>query len=181
MNPSLTLITGGVRSGKSRHALELAQKIPSSGERIFIATAEALDEEMKRRIERHKAERAGTFRTVEEPVFLSRTLENIPLDVGVVVIDCMTLWISNLLCREGTYRHDDEVRNFLTQLRERRFPLILVTNEVGLGIMPENSLARRFMDELGSLNQRLAALADEVVFMVSGLPMLLSKEVSHAR
>lgn len=160
------LITGGCRSGKSRHALSLAESL--GPRRIYLATAEPLDEEMSARIARHKQERDPSWTTIEEPLEIAPLLHQ---PGGVVLVDCLTLWVSNLLAR-----HDDLTPHFrllCESLAAAPNPVILVTNEVGLGIVPDNALARRFRDEAGFLSQAVASVCDRVVLTVAGLPLTL--------
>jgi len=165
----ITLVTGGARSGKSRHALELADQYQH---KAFLATAQAFDPEMEDRIQKHQAERQDRFLTLEEPRDLVAALGQLPSTVEVVLIDCLTVWMSNLM-----YFHPDaeenypEVQAFLDLLKSPPCDLILVTNEVGMGIVPLNALSRKFRDEAGRLNQEAAKLADQVFFVVSGIPM----------
>lgn len=160
------LVGGGVRSGKSAFAISLARRLGKR--RVFLATAEPLDPEMRRRITDHVQERGDDFVTVEEPLMLPERLTEIR-DVDVVVVDCLTLWLSNLLLRnESESRILQRVEKLAIALERRRFHAILVTNEVGLGIIPENSLGRVFRDLAGRAHQRLAKLADEVYFFVLG-------------
>jgi adenosylcobinamide kinase/adenosylcobinamide-phosphate guanylyltransferase len=172
----LTLILGGARSGKSRHALELAAHAPRPA---LIATAEPLDDEMRDRIRRHREERQGRFFTLEEPVDLAGALQRLPADTGIAVVDCLTVWLGNLLYRRGDSAFSEdpgelaEVAAFLAALDRPPCPLVLVANEVGLGIIPENPLARIFGDLAGRLNQAVAARAQRVVFMIAGLPLVL--------
>lgn len=169
---TLTYISGGSRSGKSRHALELARVF--AGRKAFIATAQATDEEMTERIRCHRRERSGDFLTVEEPLDLAAALDRLPAEVAVAVIDCLTLWLANLL-----YRHGDgtdtypEVEDFLRALENPPCNLIVVSNEVGMGIVPAHPLSRRFRDAAGRLNQRVAARADRALVMISGIPLIL--------
>src|SRR3954451_23338371 len=162
----LTLVLGGARSGKSRHAEALLAQHPAP--RIYVATAQALDEEMRERIAAHRAAREGAgWRTVEAPVAVAAALD--AAGSGPVLVDCLTLWLSNLLVGE----HDvTAARAALEGALDRRAgPTVLVGNEVGLGIVPENALARRFRDEAGRLHQRLAARADaSVTLVVASIP-----------
>ena len=169
----VTLITGGVRSGKSRYALELAER--RAGQKSFLATAEALDEEMKVRIARHQAERGGDFSTVEESLYLARAVHEASERTELILIDCLTLWVNNLLFhfQASPDLVTNQIRSFLDAVRERKTEMILVTNEVGFGIIPDNVLSRRFLDQLGRMNQELAALADEVILMISGIPQVI--------
>jgi adenosylcobinamide kinase/adenosylcobinamide-phosphate guanylyltransferase len=160
------LVTGGARSGKSRFALELAQSL--SPARYYIATAQALDAEMDARIAAHRRERGPGWTTVEEPLEIARCLAQ----PGPVVVDCLTLWLTNLLMRE---RSDAEIVAAIEQLVEAfdsaKNPVIAITNEVGMGIVPDNALARRFRDLAGISSQRLARVADRVVLMCAGFPL----------
>jgi adenosylcobinamide kinase/adenosylcobinamide-phosphate guanylyltransferase len=174
---SLTLITGGARSGKSRHALSLMDHQQPV---TYIATAEALDEDMRGRIALHRAERPAAWRTVEAPVALADAVRLAPADEGVIV-DCLTLWVSNLLLRAPEpavtapepWYPAQEVEDLLGALSSRRGPVVVVTNEVGLGVVPATTLGRAYRDALGRVNQRVADAAGVVLFMISGLPMVV--------
>ncbi len=168
---TVTLITGGARSGKSAYALTLAQQARGM-RRFFIATAEALDDEMRERIAHHRANRAPDFVTVEEPIAIGDALSELAHRADIVVVDCLTLWISNLLM---TRRSDEEIlaeaRGLAGAMADAPFASIVVTDEVGAGIVPENAMARRFRDLLGWTNQALAQTAERVVLMVAGYPL----------
>jgi adenosyl cobinamide kinase/adenosyl cobinamide phosphate guanylyltransferase len=163
--PHLTLVLGGARSGKSRHAEQLVAKPPAPW--IYIATGQAFDDEMRERIGEHRHRRSGDWRTVEAPIDLAGAL----LRSGdrPVLVDCLTLWLTNLMLAE----HDlaAAVSALETALDQRTAPTFLVSNEVGMGIVPETPLGRRFRDEAGRLNQRMAAKAGQVVMMVAGIPL----------
>ena len=166
----LILVGGGVRSGKSAFALRRARALGTR--RVFLATAQALDDEMRDRIARHRVERAAEFETIEEPLALAEQIGALGDrgDVDVVLIDCLTLWLSNLLVRgDDDARIADEVRRLASALAARRFHAVLVTNEVGMGIVPENVLARLFRDVAGRAHQTLAAAADQVYLATLGL------------
>ncbi|GAB1380907.1 bifunctional adenosylcobinamide kinase/adenosylcobinamide-phosphate guanylyltransferase [Pararhodobacter aggregans] len=166
---SVTLVLGGARSGKSALAERLTLSI-AQGAPLYIATAQAWDDEMRDRIALHRAQRDGQgWRTLEVPLDLATTLSDIKDQA--VLVDCLTLWLTNHLLAE----HDlaAETAALLSALAARAAPTILVSNEVGLGIVPDNALARRFRDEAGRLNQRVAALAETVVFTAAGLPLVL--------
>ena len=165
----IVFITGGARSGKSSFALENASGI--SGTKAFIATAEATDEEMRQRIEKHKLDRDGTYDTFEEPVGVSDLLKEIDGSYRVVIIDCLTLWMANLVWRNANI--DAEVGKFITTLRDLSGDTLIciVSNEVGMGIVPENETARRYRDLAGFLNQKVAEASDEVYLAVSGIPL----------
>lgn len=165
----LTLILGGARSGKSRHAQERAA---ASGRPVtVIATARAGDREMAARIAHHQAERPPHWRTVEEPLALADVLAAAPAD-HCLLVDCLTLWLLNLL-EAGETEFQSRRQALLATLPRLSGPVLLVANEVGLGIIPMGALSRRFVDEAGRLNQDLARLADQVVFVAAGLPMIL--------
>jgi adenosylcobinamide kinase / adenosylcobinamide-phosphate guanylyltransferase len=163
------LVLGGARSGKSRHAEELVLR--HKGECIYIATAEPGDEEMQRRIADHRRQRGTQWRTVEEPIELPSALQRTCGESKLVLVDCITLWLSNLMLQEMDVR--GEIDRFCAMLPRLEGTVILVSNEVGFGIVPENALARRFRDEAGFANQRIAAACDEVVVMFAGLALKL--------
>lgn len=160
----MSLILGGARSGKSARALALATEPPL----CFLATAEALDAEMAERIERHRAERGPDWLVVEAPLDIAGPIAR--HRVGTLVVDCLTLWLSNLMHAGRDVAAETEA---LTRALRRSGRVVLVSNEVGLAIAPENALARRFRDEQGRLNQRVAAVADHVEFVAAGLPLVL--------
>lgn len=171
----IIFITGGARSGKSRFALQLANEL-SSRSKAYIATAEALDGEMKKRIENHKRERGVDWITYEEPIKIDKVLKMIEGKYNVVVIDCLTLWLSNLM--DSDYNNiNKEIENLITVLKNysslitHNSSLLMISNEVGMGIVPENETARRFRDIEGFLNQKVAEIADEVYMMIAGIPL----------
>jgi adenosylcobinamide kinase / adenosylcobinamide-phosphate guanylyltransferase len=172
-----TLILGGVRSGKSRYAGELAA---ARGRAVtVIATGAAKDEEMAARIEAHRASRPAHWSVVEEQLRLAAALRT-AAPSGVVVVDCLTLWLSNLLCLEDEELLRRESAGLMDALAALDTDCILISNEVGFGIIPASALARRFGDEAGALHQRLAQLCDRVVLMVAGLPVTLkAADSSH--
>ena len=163
---AIILVTGGARSGKSTRAEARAREFP--GRPVYIATAEALDAEMSERIARHRARRGGDWLERETPLELVPALMETD-GAGARLVDCLTLWLSNLMHRE--YDWETEGRLLAEALGRQSSPVVLVTNEVGLGIVPDNALARRFRDAAGILNQMIARVADEVEFVVAGLPM----------
>lgn len=165
---SLTLVLGGARSGKSSHAEALIAAHPAPW--TYVATAQAFDDEMVERIAHHRARRDGRWRTVDAPLDLAETLAVMPDDAPVLV-DCLTLWLSNVMLAERDV--GEETRRLAGVLAAPRGPWVVVANEVGLGIVPENALARRFRDEAGRLNQMVAAGADSVVFLVAGMPLVV--------
>jgi adenosylcobinamide kinase/adenosylcobinamide-phosphate guanylyltransferase len=162
-----TLILGGGRSGKTAHALRLAESAVGRG-LVMIATAEALDGEMRDRIARHRAERGARWRTLEAPLDLAGALGEVGAS-EFAVVDCLTLWLSNLMHAERDL--EAEAAGLISALGGR--DVVLVSNEVGLGIVPDNALARRFRDAAGRLNQAVAGAADHVVFVAAGLPLTL--------
>lgn len=165
----LVLLLGGARAGKSSYALRLAQE--HGGPVCFIATAQAFDDDMSTRIERHRSERPAQWQTIEEPYQISEALQQAAA-ASVVIVDCLTLFTSNWLLREPD-RCEQIVReltaDFLNTARSRRQTIICVSNEVGLGIVPETRLGRTFRDLLGRVNQDFAHSADEVYLLVAGL------------
>lgn len=164
----LTLVLGGARSGKSRYAESLMAALPPP--RIYLATAEARDAEMAERIAAHRTRRGATWRTIEEPHDVASVLA---ADEGTILADCMTLWLSNRMLAGADM--DTEIDELEAALDVRSWPVVLVSNEVGFGIVPDNALARRFRDLQGHLNQRLAARADRVVLVVAGLPVMVKE------
>lgn len=166
------LITGGARSGKSSEALRLAEEFPR---RVFIATAEPFDDEMRDRIARHQEERGPEWRTIEAPLDLADALRSVGDPEAAVVIDCLTVWLGNLMHRNEEMTDEappcTDLLNALTTAENKR--IILVTNEIGMGIVPADALSRRFRDVAGRLNQRVAALADRVILTVCGLTMTI--------
>jgi adenosylcobinamide kinase/adenosylcobinamide-phosphate guanylyltransferase len=167
------LVLGGARSGKTAFAEHLA--IRSGSKPAYLATAEALDAEMRDRVASHKASRAGQFATIEEPLALADALLRASLDHDVILVDCLTLWITNLLmANEDVAKAVSELSATLVQLKTAK--IILVSNEVGLGIVPDNAMARTFRDLAGSAHQRLAEICDDAYFVVAGLPMVLKGE-----
>jgi len=167
------LITGGCRSGKSRHALKLAENMP--GKKFFLATAQALDDEMDQRIQKHQQERGKEWVTIEEPLNLSAVFEKLGDDPQtVLILDCLTLWISNLLMADiSKIKILEQVREWLDRCSHFKGTLICITNEVGAGIVPESSLGREFRDLAGEINQLVANRFDEVILTVSGIPVTI--------
>ena len=170
-------ITGGARSGKSGFAEKLA--VGFGAPLVYLATAQTLDSEMDERVRRHRDRRGGQWTTIEEPIHLSQALARCDGQYQVVLVDCVTLWLSNLLfkyedaaenCEE---RIQEDLQRLKSTLQGMVTPVILVSNEVGMGIVPDNALARMFRDIAGSANQTLAANADEVHVVISGIPLRL--------
>jgi adenosylcobinamide kinase / adenosylcobinamide-phosphate guanylyltransferase len=177
----LALILGGARSGKSRYGLGLAARCPAP--RLFVATAEPRDAEMEARIEAHQRERGSDWATREVPLELPAALNEAQGQYGVIVVDCLTMWVSNLLLKEDASpgRIQTAGENLTSTLARTATPTILVSNEVGWGIVPDNALARQFRDQAGWLHQRLARVADLVVLVVAGVPMLIKSDLFPGR
>lgn len=167
------LILGGARSGKSRYAQEVAETL--EGKKLFVATAQALDGEMAERIENHKKRRGGLWETREEPVEIVQVISEMQSEYSVILVDCLTLWVSNLLMAHGDDREgiENRIQSLIGRLPNMETTILLVSNEVGLGIVPENRLARSFRDLAGMLNQGVARVSDRVVFMVAGIPVVV--------
>ena len=164
--PNLTFVLGGARSGKSRYAEALVTRFPTPW--VYIAAAQAFDDEMQARIAEHQERRATGWRTTEAPVDLPTALRN--AGDAPVLVDCLTLWLTNLMLGDADLQ---AALAALDTALNRAAPTVLVSNEVGLGIVPDNALARRFRDEAGRLHQRIAARACRVIFMVAGLPLFV--------
>ena len=164
--PHVTLVLGGMRSGKSRHAERLV--LASGREAVYVATAEALDDEMAARIAEHRARRGGAWRTVEAPLDLVAVLRRECADGRAVLVDCLTLWLTNLMVHDRSV--GGETARLIEALPGLPGLLVLVSNEVGQGIVPADPMARAFIDHAGRLHQGIAELADAVVLMTAGLP-----------
>ncbi len=171
------LVVGGVKSGKSALGARVAQC--SGREVVFIATATAGDEEMRERIERHRRERCPDWRVVEEPLHLARVLSSHDRPHRCLLVDCLTLWLTNLLGADDEDLLHRETDALLACLPALRADVVLIANETGFGVMPANALARRFCDQAGLLNQRLGRLCDRVSLVAAGLPVVL-KGPPHA-
>ena len=171
-----TLVIGGCRSGKSSHALSLADGL-GARPKTFVATCTAQDEEMRRRIERHQQERGAEWQTLEVPIEIAAAITSRGDQAGLILIDCLTLWISNMMMAEA----DDttilkECQKLCDVLKVPPCPIVLVSNEVGAGIVPENALARRYRDLTGWVNQRIAAACQCVIWMVAGIPFTIKPQ-----
>jgi adenosylcobinamide kinase/adenosylcobinamide-phosphate guanylyltransferase len=174
VSPRTVLVLGGVRAGKSAFAVARARA--HGGRVAFVATAEAGDEEMAARIARHRAERPQAWRTIEVPLALVSALTALEGEAEIVVVDCLNLWIANLINKRPELTDIDllaEAAQLEAVARRPRFALILVSNEVGWGVHPATELGRRFRDALGLVNQAVARAADEVVLMVAGCPLVV--------
>jgi adenosylcobinamide kinase/adenosylcobinamide-phosphate guanylyltransferase len=168
MNKRIIFIMGGARSGKSTFALKEASKIP--GKKAYIATAEALDEEMQQRIENHRRQRGDEWITHEESLKIADLFKEIKDKYDVILIDCLTLWLSNVM--HADLNIEAEIERLISSLVSPPLSLMyIVSNEVGMGIVPDHKLSREFRDMAGILNQKVAEIADEVYLMVSGIPV----------
>jgi adenosylcobinamide kinase / adenosylcobinamide-phosphate guanylyltransferase len=172
----IVLITGGARSGKSTFALNLAEDYTS---RAFVATAEVTDPEMAFRIQKHKEERGEWFTTIEEPLNIAAAILQLPDTTEIVVVDCLTVWLGNLMHHRGQENYPyEEIESLLNILTKPSLDIVLVSNELGMGIVPEYEMGRWFRDVAGRLNQEVASCADEVIFMVSGCPVWAKRDNS---
>jgi len=177
-NMKITFVIGGARSGKSSFALKEASRV--AGKKAYIATAEALDDEMKDRIEKHQIERDSDWHTHEEQINVFDVLMDIKDKYGAALLDCLTIWVSNVLLRAqvaepGHQLPEESIQDFAEKLNGLKglkgLNLFIVSNEVGMGIVPENKLARQFRDLAGSLNQKVAEIADDVYLVTAGIPL----------
>jgi adenosylcobinamide kinase/adenosylcobinamide-phosphate guanylyltransferase len=164
----IVFILGGARSGKSTFALREASGV--EGKKAFIATAQALDDEMRLRIENHKKERGNVWVTFEEPLYVSRLIQDVRNAHEVVLVDCLTLWVSNIMHRE--FDINKAVGEFINVISQDSPALLyIVSNEVGMGIVPETELARTYRDNLGYINRKVAEAATDVFFLAAGIPL----------
>ncbi|MHB8481657.1 MAG: bifunctional adenosylcobinamide kinase/adenosylcobinamide-phosphate guanylyltransferase [Nitrospiria bacterium] len=167
---SKVLVLGGARSGKSRFASEQAEKLP--GKKVFMATCQPFDPEMKDRIALHRQRRDASWETVEEFFNLADRIKEMEKTYSVILVDCLTLWLSNwVLKEEQDTKIREEIGRLLEAVQERRTPIILVTNETGMGIVPPTLLGRRFRDLQGELNQVVAGVVNRIYLMVAGIPL----------
>jgi adenosylcobinamide kinase/adenosylcobinamide-phosphate guanylyltransferase len=168
----IQLILGGARSGKSRLAEGIAQQ--SNMAVTYIATAQAWDDEMAERIAHHQAQRPASWRVIEEPLQLATCLQSLDQACQVILVDCLTLWMSNLLMQDEQASYQAiECQKLLDVLPTLQSDIILVSNETGLGVVPMGQISRKFVDETGRLHQKLGQIADKVIFCVAGFPMIL--------
>ena len=175
-NHGCMLVIGGAKSGKSRFALNVCNSM--NRKRIFLATAQALDREMEERIRRHREGRGEGWHTVEEPTHIADKIRDLDNEDTIILIDCLTLWLNNLFMKYGEFRQpvNELCDEFVEQLTKAKGVIIVVSNEVGMGIVPDNDLARVYRDVAGSLNQRIAGTARKVVAVMAGIPVLLKDE-----
>jgi adenosyl cobinamide kinase/adenosyl cobinamide phosphate guanylyltransferase len=170
----LTFLVGGARSGKSTLAVQLGER--HDGPVTFVATAEAFDDDMRERVQRHRDERPPSWTTVECPVELAAAIRSVPAD-HFLIVDCLTVWLANLLVHVTSpteiLRYVDDLNEALRARAEAGGGAVVVSNEVGLGVHPETELGREYRDELGRVNQRVAAIADTTLFMVAGRALRL--------
>jgi adenosylcobinamide kinase/adenosylcobinamide-phosphate guanylyltransferase len=173
---SVTLVLGGVRSGKSRYAQQLAER---SSRVVFVATAKICDDEMRAKIDRHREERPTEWLTVEEPLELPKVLAEYETMCDVILVDCLTIFAANLLeaVGEDSAALDSRIGGLCAALQAIQCNLVVVSNEVGSGVHPSTELGRRYRDLLGEINQRVARVADDVVLIVAGLPLALKGHV----
>ena len=171
------LIIGGAKSGKSRISLDICNALGKK--KIFLATAQAFDEEMRDRIDRHRRERGKDWTTIEEPMEILKKIKESDTEDSVILVDCLTLWINNLFMKYGDSPQpvQKSIEELIQGLGQIKGVVILVSNEVGMGIVPENDLARVYRDMAGSLNQRIAALAKKVVAVIAGIPVVIKDKV----
>jgi len=170
------LILGGAKSGKSSFALNVCNSLDR--ERIFLATAQAFDQEMEERIRRHQAERGSGWRTVEEPLKVAETISAHDSEDTIILLDCLTLWLNNLYMEHGEDQEaiDEAIKNLARQLTDIHCAVVVVSNEVGMGIVPDNPLSRTYRDTAGYMNQSIARLSGKVVALLAGLPIVLKDE-----
>jgi adenosylcobinamide kinase/adenosylcobinamide-phosphate guanylyltransferase len=171
------LVLGGAKSGKSRFALDYCNQLDRR--RIFLATAEAGDQEMNERIRRHQAERGEDWETVEEPVNIQAVIDAYDHKENVILLDCLTLWLSNLfMAHDGGSQNavPENIQLLGKRLSDMKGLIIAVSNEVGMGIVPEHAVSRKFRDMAGQMNQSIAGIAGKVVFIMSGLPMVMKDD-----
>lgn len=188
MKPNIILVIGGCRSGKSSFALEQAEQIHAENtgndnikikkRKIFLATSVPTDAEMEDRVVKHQNERGRDWHTIEEPVQIDKVIHDAGDQDSVILIDCLTLWVSNLLYELKTpEKIEQAICNLEQGLKQPKCPVVLVTNEVGYGIVPENKLARQFRDMAGMVNQRMAQIADTVILTVAGIDVQIKPRI----
>jgi adenosylcobinamide kinase/adenosylcobinamide-phosphate guanylyltransferase len=167
----IVFVIGGCRSGKSSHALQTAEKMPGN-RKIYLATCVPQDDEMKQRVAKHQKERSQNWVTVEEPLHLPEVILENSLKADVMLVDCLTLWVSNLLMETDDEKQlEKRIAQLIGSLEKATGPIVLVSNEIGTGIVPENKLARQYRDIIGLVNQAVAKTASKVIWMVAGIPV----------
>jgi len=167
----VTFVIGGCRSGKSKHALQIAAKIAGK-RRIYIATCMPQDDEMKQRVARHQKERGSSWTKVEEPLHLAEAILENSLKADVILVDCLTLWVNNVLMETDNEKQiEAKLSRLMAALEKAASPIVLVSNEVGAGIVPENRIARQYRDIIGRVNQAAAKAAGKVIWMVAAIPV----------
>jgi adenosylcobinamide kinase/adenosylcobinamide-phosphate guanylyltransferase len=167
----IIFVIGGCRSGKSTYAMKTAEKVPAE-QKIFIATCVPQDDEMKQRVARHQKERSQNWVTVEAPLDLPQAILQNSRKGDVILVDCLTLWVSNLLMETGNEINiEDRTSQLIEALEKAASPIVLVSNEVGTGIVPENKLARQYRDIIGLVNQAVAKTAGKVIWMIASIPV----------
>jgi len=172
MHP-IRFVLGGCRSGKSNYALTYANEHWQSP-KCFIATSEPLDQEMQSRITNHQKERGQDWHTIECPIKIYETILNESHKFNVMLLDCITLWVSNLMCQDlNEIAIKKQIALLLEALKNTACPIMIVSNEVGLGIVPDNAMARLYRDLVGFANQQITTISEQVVFMVAGIPMTI--------
>jgi adenosylcobinamide kinase/adenosylcobinamide-phosphate guanylyltransferase len=172
----IILVIGGCKSGKSSYALQTAEQMPRK-RKIFVATCVPQDDEMARRVARHQKTRGQNWTTIEEPLNLPEVILETSPNADVMLVDCLTLWLSNILMASGAEQElETQIRRLIDALERAACPIVLVSNEVGTGIVPENKLARQFRDIAGWMNQAVARGAHQVIWMVAGIPVTVKGE-----
>ncbi len=167
------LIIGGAKSGKSSYALNICKGLGKK--HIFLATAQPIDEEMKEKIRRHKKERGHGWLTVEEPVYIIDKIKELDKEDTIILLDCLTLWVNNLFIYHADL--EDEINRLIHTLSSLKGTIVIVSNEVSMGIVPSDKLSRRYRELLGYANQQIARLADKVILMVAGIPVAIKSDL----
>ncbi|MGB9730414.1 bifunctional adenosylcobinamide kinase/adenosylcobinamide-phosphate guanylyltransferase [Calditerrivibrio nitroreducens] len=169
----ITFITGGIKSGKTKFGLKIGQKYQK---KVYIATAEPFDEEMKKKIDLHRAERSGCWETIEDPINLDDAVKR-SIEFDFVMIDCITVWLNNLLYHQKDL--NEYIDRFIISLKDMKNDVVIISNEIGMGVIPLEKTTREYLNLLGITNQNIADISDKVVFMVSGYPLFLKGELNN--
>ncbi|ADR19789.1 bifunctional adenosylcobinamide kinase/adenosylcobinamide-phosphate guanylyltransferase [Calditerrivibrio nitroreducens] len=169
----VTFITGGIKSGKTKFGLKIGQKYQK---KVYIATAEPFDEEMKKKIDLHRAERGVYWETIEEPINLDDAVKR-SLKFDLIMIDCITVWLNNLLYHQKNV--EEYIYRFILSLNDVKNEVVIISNEIGMGVVPIEETARNYLNLLGIINQRIASISDNLVFMVSGYPLFLKGDLNN--